>query len=103
MVAGGKLLDISVQDHVIVGQGRYLSFAEASLHPLCQTFFVVVHETGHRPASVRHLRWSDLDLEKKTIRWRAENDKIGFLHTTPLSRPALDAPGAPSESPGSNW
>jgi integrase len=39
---------------------------------------------------VRHLRWSDLDLEKETIRWRAENDKIGFLHTTPLSRPALD-------------
>jgi DNA repair protein RadC len=30
-VAGGKLLDIPVQDHVIVGQGRYLSFAEAGL------------------------------------------------------------------------
>ena len=29
--------------------------------------------------------WSDIDLEKKVIRWRAENDKIGFLHTTPLS------------------
>jgi integrase len=61
------------------------------VHPLCETFFVVAHETGHRAASVRHLRWSDLDLEKETIRWRAENDKIGFLHTTPLSRPALDA------------
>ena len=31
LVAGGKLLDIPVQDHVIVGQGRYLSFAEAGL------------------------------------------------------------------------
>jgi len=61
------------------------------VHPLCETFFVVVHETGHRAASVRHLRWSDLDLEKETVRWRAENDKIGFLHTTPLSRPALNA------------
>jgi hypothetical protein len=30
-VAGGKLFDIPVQDHVIVGQGRYLSFAEAGL------------------------------------------------------------------------
>lgn len=49
------------------------------------------NETGHRAASVRHIRWSDLDVEKETIRWRAENDKIGFLHTTPLSRPALDA------------
>jgi DNA repair protein RadC len=31
LVASGKLLDIPVQDHVIVGQGRYLSFAEADL------------------------------------------------------------------------
>jgi integrase len=70
---------------------RKMLTAAKWVHPLCETFFVVVHETGHRAASVRHLRWSDLDLEKETIRWRAENDKISFLHTTPLSRPALDA------------
>ena len=31
LVAAGRLLDIPVQDHVIVGRGRYLSFAEAGL------------------------------------------------------------------------
>jgi len=31
LVAAGKLLDIPVVDHVIIGQGRYISFAEAGL------------------------------------------------------------------------
>jgi DNA repair protein RadC len=31
LVAAGKLLDIPVQDHVIVGRGRYVSFAEAGI------------------------------------------------------------------------
>jgi DNA repair protein RadC len=31
LVAGGRLLDIPVADHVIVGRGRYVSFAEAGL------------------------------------------------------------------------
>ncbi|MGH7665099.1 MAG: RadC family protein [Gemmatimonadaceae bacterium] len=31
LVAAGRLLDIPVRDHVIVGRGRYLSFAEAGL------------------------------------------------------------------------
>ena len=31
MVAAGRLLDIPVHDHVIVGRGRYTSFAEAGL------------------------------------------------------------------------
>jgi DNA repair protein RadC len=31
LVSAGRLLDIPVQDHVIVGRGRYLSFAEAGL------------------------------------------------------------------------
>ena len=31
LVAAGKLLDIPVHDHVIIGQGRYVSFAEAGL------------------------------------------------------------------------
>jgi DNA repair protein RadC len=31
LVAAGYLLDIPVRDHVIVGRGRYCSFAEASL------------------------------------------------------------------------
>jgi DNA repair protein RadC len=31
LVAAGRLLDIPVHDHVIVGRGRYLSFAEGGL------------------------------------------------------------------------
>ncbi len=31
MVAAGRLLDIPVHDHVIIGRGRYVSFAEAGL------------------------------------------------------------------------
>jgi DNA repair protein RadC len=31
LVSAGRLLDIPVQDHVIVGSGTYLSFAEAGL------------------------------------------------------------------------
>ena len=31
LAAAGRLLDIPVHDHVIVGRGRYMSFAEAGL------------------------------------------------------------------------
>lgn len=31
LVQAGKLLDIPVQDHVVIGRGRYVSFAEAGL------------------------------------------------------------------------
>jgi DNA repair protein RadC len=31
MVAAGRLLDIPVHDHVIIGRGRYVSFAESAL------------------------------------------------------------------------
>jgi DNA repair protein RadC len=31
LVAAGRLLDIPVHDHVIIGRGRYISFAEAGL------------------------------------------------------------------------
>ncbi len=31
LVAAGKLLDIPVHDHIIIGRGRYLSFAEAGM------------------------------------------------------------------------
>jgi DNA repair protein RadC len=31
LVAAGRLLDIPVFDHVIIGRGRYMSFAEAGL------------------------------------------------------------------------
>jgi integrase len=36
---------------------------------------VLVEATGRRLSAVRHLRWEDVDWERKTIRWRAESDK----------------------------
>ena len=31
LVAAGRLLDVPVHDHIIIGRGRYVSFAEAGL------------------------------------------------------------------------
>ncbi len=46
---------------------------------------VVAHETGHRIGAIRQLCWSDIDVEDKTIRWRAENEKTGYEHRTPIT------------------
>ena len=50
---------------------------------------VLAHETGHRIGAIRKLRWPDIDFEDKTIRWRAEHEKTGYEHTTPLTTEAL--------------
>ena len=50
-----------------------------------QLALVLANETGHRLSGIRHLRWSDIDLEHGRIRWRAVHDKIGFEHVTPMS------------------
>ncbi|MCY3942332.1 MAG: tyrosine-type recombinase/integrase [Gemmatimonadetes bacterium] len=49
------------------------------------------HLSGHRIGAIRKLRWPDIDFEDKTIRWRAEHEKTGYEHTTPLTAEALDA------------
>ena len=33
LAAAGRVLDIPVHDHVIIGRGRYMSFAETTLDP----------------------------------------------------------------------
>ncbi len=50
---------------------------------------VLAHETGHRIGAIRHLRWSDISLEVGTIRWRAEHEKTGYEHRTPVTAEAL--------------
>src|SRR6185437_12254248 len=55
---------------------------------------VLANETGHRISAVAHLRWSDIDLAhsgRERILWRAEHDKIGFEHETPLTEAAISA------------
>ena len=50
---------------------------------------VLAHETGHRIGAIRKLKWSDIDLDGETIRWRSEHEKTGYEHRTPLSAQAL--------------
>jgi integrase len=52
---------------------------------------VVAHETGDRIGAVRLLKWSDINFEQGTARWRGDNDKRRYDHTTPLTSVALDA------------
>ncbi len=46
---------------------------------------VLAHETGHRIGAICKLRWSDVDLEARTIRWRSEHEKTGYEHQTPIT------------------
>ena len=52
---------------------------------------VLAHETGHRIGAIRKLRWTDIDLDAGMIRWRAEYEKTGYEHTTPVTAEALGA------------
>ena len=52
---------------------------------------VLAHETGHRIGAIRKLRWSDIDIEGKIIRWRAEHEKTGYEHRTPATDDAIAA------------
>jgi integrase len=76
-----------------VSRAEYLSLLEASedMDWRYGLALVLGYETGHRIGAIRTLRWSDVDFEAGRIRWRAENDKQGWEHVTPLSDGALRA------------
>ena len=82
-----------------------LANAATELGGMAPLFLLVVHETAHRCSAVGLLRWSDLELSDKPgenwVRWREENDKIGFQHRTPLSSDAVDALKAARKAGGS--
>ena len=52
---------------------------------------VLAHETGHRIGAIRQLLWADIDLEGGVVRWRAEHEKTGYEHRTPLTVEAVAA------------
>ena len=52
---------------------------------------VLAHETGHRIGAIRNLSWADIDIEAREIRWRAEHEKTGYEHTTPVTDEAVAA------------
>ena len=51
--------------------------------------FVLAHETGHRIGAIRNLRWRDIDFEGREVRWRAEHEKTGYEHITPMTDQAV--------------
>ena len=52
---------------------------------------VLAHETGHRIGAIRKLRWHDIDFDGRTILWRAEHEKTGYEHRTPVTAEAIGA------------
>lgn len=59
------------------------------VHSFLHTLIVLAWRTGRRLSSILALRWDDIDAEARTIRWRAEHDKIGKTWVVPAHRDAL--------------
>ena len=76
---------------VVLTQTEYEALLKASVSMdwRFRVALVIAHETGHRIGAVRQLRWSDIDIEGRTIRWRAEHEKTGYEHRTPVTAEAL--------------
>ena len=76
---------------VVLSEEEYQALLEVS-RPVDWRFrvaLVVAHETGHCIGAIRQLRWSDIDMEGGVVRWRAEHEKSGYEHRTPVTAEAL--------------
>lgn len=73
------------------GEFERLVQAAKALGRDAELYLLLTHETGHRCTAVGRLRWSDVDLEKGWVTWRAEHDKRGIEHKVPLSPKAAEA------------
>jgi integrase len=76
---------------VTAEQYTALRTAAAKRGPLVELVLIICHDTGHRIGSVRRLRWSDVDADRRTVHWRGEYDKLGKDHATPLTDDAVAA------------
>ena len=76
---------------VLLAESEYQALLQVSLEMdwRFRVALVLAHETGHRIGAIRQLRWSDIDLQAGVIRWRAEHEKTGYEHRTPLTAEAL--------------
>ena len=76
---------------VVLTQAEYDALLRASLAMdwRFRVALVIAHETGHRIGAIRQLRWSDIDMEGKIIRWRGEHEKTGYEHRTPVTAEVL--------------
>jgi len=77
---------------VVLTEGEYQALLEVSgrVDWRFRVTLVLAHETGHRIGAIRHLWWHDIDFEGRTILWRAEHDKSGHEHVTPVTAEALE-------------
>ena len=100
--AGGLLLDSNPlkglkvpkeknPTRVVLSQAEYeaLLRVSAEIDWRFRVALVLAHETGHRIGAIRQLRWSDIDMGAGVIRWRAEHEKSGFEHRTPVTDEVL--------------
>ena len=78
---------------VVLAEEEYRAILKASIRVdwRFRVALVLAHETGHRIGAIRKLRWSDIDFEGRTIRWRAKHEKTGYEHVTPLTDEAVAA------------
>ncbi|MYG24199.1 MAG: tyrosine-type recombinase/integrase [Gemmatimonadetes bacterium] len=78
---------------VVLTEEEYRALLEVSgrLDWRFRVALVLAHETGHRIGAICQLRWSDISFEGGTILWRAEHDKSGHEHVTPVTGEALAA------------
>ena len=76
---------------VILVEEEYLALLEVSRQVdwRFRVALVLAHETGHRIGAIRQLRWSDIDFEERVVRWRAEHEKSGYEHRTPVTIEAI--------------
>jgi integrase len=72
-------------------ESEALRSAAWDVHPLFELALLLAHETGHRIGAIRLLKWSDVDLKRGVMRWRASTDKTGFEHESLLTPDALAA------------
>ena len=81
------------RNRVVLTEDEYRALLKVSRHVRWRfhVALVLAHVTGHWIGAIRELRWPDIDFEDKTIRWRAEHEKTGYGHTTPLTAEALAA------------
>lgn len=77
----------------VLSRSDYLALLEVAdcVHPYCRPLLVLARETGHRLGAILALRWSDVNLSKRTATWRAASDKKRREHETPLTDAAVAA------------
>ena len=78
---------------IVLSDGEYRALLKVSRRVdwRFRVALVLAHETGHRIGAIRQLRWSDVDLVGGVVRWRAEHEKTGYEHRTPITAEAVAA------------